>query len=375
MVVAADVLRTGDLGRFLDPYRIEDASEWTREGACCSGPEHDLDQACTERETVACCLHIDQSHTYLVGVALVDMQDVVREVGDGLHARGGTDTISFVAPDGDDAVRHFVERRSLTPSSARRVIESQSALGLVVADIIDSAAIEHLQANHWSYWDRRGRLRLWLPEIGYRLDVPTRSFVSGADGPDRRHPVAGVGGLSLAVSLLTSGADVGVRSIARHASMSPSTISRARQHLVDASLVNPDGSPLVPELFWAASDSWMPSVASVDCEPEANGWVLAGDAAATHWGAPTLASRKRFYCTSQQSLSRFTHAHRSDTESPITVALAPTPLVASTAVDGVAHPAVAALDLSRTQRGREMLLDWRQITEHDGSVVGEAVWL
>jgi hypothetical protein len=302
------------------------------------------------------------------------LEDVIAEVGDGLTARISADAISFATPNQPGTSRELVERRSVTPSTAQRLIDHDAAPGLVVSDLIDSSAAELLRANNWSFWDRRGRLRIWLPEIGYRLDVLTPSVISGGDESNRRHPVTGAGGLSLALSLLTNPQPQGVRSIARNASMAPSTISRARQHLVDAALINSDGSPLIPELFWATSDSWRPSLVPVDRAPTGDDWVLAGDAAAAHWGAPTLANRERYYCASQRSLSRFTHSHRIHGESTIEVALAPTPTVVATALDGTAHPVVAALDLSRTQRGREILADWNHVDLPPASSAFEPVW-
>jgi hypothetical protein len=162
-------------------------------------------------------------------------------------------------------------------------VTTGSSEGLVVADLIDSAAEKVLRRAGWSYWDRRGRLRLWLPEIGVRLDVTTRSYVKGADGPDPRRPVAGRGGVSLALGLLEQPNDPpGVREVARMSEMAASTISRARQHLMQVALVDSDGSPVVPELFWAVSDAWVVKPVSVDVVPDGEGWVLAGDAAAAY---------------------------------------------------------------------------------------------
>ena len=263
-------------------------------------------------------------------------------------------------------------RASLTPSAAERLVTSGSAEGVVVADLIDSAAEEVLQRAGWSYWDRRGRLRLWLPEIGVRMDVPTRSYVTGADGPDPRRPVAGRGGVSLALGLLEQPNDPpGVREVARMSEMAASTISRARQHLMQVALVDSDGSPVVPELFWAVSDAWVVKPVSVDVVPDGEGWVLAGDAAAANWGAPALAGNRRYYCADRALFDRHRLRHGTD-ESGVQVAMAPTPLVVASATDGVAHPVVAALDLSTSARGREILGDWDSI---DPVLVGaEVVW-
>ena len=117
-------------------------------------------------------------------------------------------------------------RRSLTPSSALRLATGSDEPGLVVADLIDSAAAATLRQYGWSWWDRRGRLRLWLPQIGLRLDTPTRSYVTGGDGPNPRRPVAGAGGISLALALLVAPSKPpGICEIARDAAMAASTTS------------------------------------------------------------------------------------------------------------------------------------------------------
>ncbi|MDZ7732655.1 MAG: hypothetical protein U5R31_05620 [Acidimicrobiia bacterium] len=184
--------------------------------------------------------------------------------------------------------------------------------------------------------------------------------------------MVGVGGISLALALLEGPGDpLGVREIARMSGMAASTISRARRHLMEVALVDPDGAPVVPELFWAVSDAWVVEPVSVDVAPNGEGWVLAGDAAAATWGASTLAGRRRYYCADRALFDRHRLRHGVD-ESAVQVATAPTPLVVASAVEGVVHPAVAALDLSTSARGRDVLGDWCSI---DPALHGaEVVW-
>lgn len=255
---------------------------------------------------------------------------------------------------------------------AGRLITNSPDAGFIVADLIDAAAEEVLRRAGWSYWDRRGRLRLWLPEIGVRLDVPTRSYVTGTDGPDPRRPVVGAGGMSLALGLLERPSDpLGIREIARLSDMAPSTISRERRHLMQVALVDTDGAPVVPELFWATSDAWVVEPVAVDVGPDGDGWVLAGDAAAASRGASVLAGNRRYYCADRALFDR--HRLRHETAgSAVQVAMAPTPLVIASAVDGVVHPVVAALDLSTSARGREILGEWSSI--EPPASAAEVVW-
>lgn len=298
------------------------------------------------------------------------LADVLEEVASDLKPTTRGESL-VVESSGHTATRSIVHRATLTPPAADRIVHL-SEPRFVVADAIDSAAEDTLRRSGWSYWDRRGRLRLWLPEIGVRLDVPTPSYGKGADRPDPRRPVVGVGGISLALGLLESPNDLpGVREIARQSDMAPSTISRARKHLMQAALVDSDGTPVVPELFWATSDAWVVESVSVDAEPDGEGWVLAGDAAAAQLGAPVLATSRRYYCADRGLFDRYRLRHRAE-ESAVQVALAPTPLVVASASDGVVHPVVAALDLSTSARGREILGDWRSI---EPAVPGaEVVW-
>lgn len=286
---------------------------------------------------------------------------MVSEVAPDIKVATHDDVLTIESSEAGVTTRIVEQRASVTPTVAERLLEASPEPGLIVADMIHSAAEDLLRRAGWSYWDRRGRLRLWLPEIGVRIDVPTRSYVTGVDGPDPRRPVVGVGGVSLALGLLERPSDPrGVREIARMSEMAPSTISRARHHLMQVALVDSDGAPVVPELFWATSDAWIVEPVTVDTEPDGDGWVLAGDAASASWGASALAGNRRYYCADRALFDR--HRLRHGTEgSAIQVAMAPTPLVVASAVDAVVHPVVAALDLSTSARGREILGDWISI--------------
>ena len=84
-----------------------------------------------------------------------------------------------------------------------------------------------------------------------------------------------------------------------------------------------------------------------------------------------LAGARRYYCADRALFDR--HRLRQETsESAVQVALAPTPLVIASAVDGVVHPVVAALDLSTSARGREILGEWSSI--EPAVPGGEVVW-
>lgn len=301
---------------------------------------------------------------------LGELNGLLDELGAGLVATVDGGEVVFDL--GEDLVRLEVHRRvGVTPATALRFMDDDSAPGFVVGDIVQSQAAEILAQGGWSFWDRRGRLRIWLPDEGFRLDVDgLRSFVTGASGPDPVNPVVGAGSIAVALALLTADEPkgVGVREIARAAGMNPSTISRARSKLVEAALVDPSGAPLLGELFWATSRAWRPTTVTVDQAPTGEGWVLGGDSAAASQGASVFGERSRWYTLDNAALRRWSARHQNDAGSH-EVALAPTPLVIATAADGIVHPVVAALDLSTTSRGREILMSWAT------TPVGKPAWI
>lgn len=304
--------------------------------------------------------------------------EVIHEAAPDLDVRSDGATLAIKTRRGGEH-RQLQLRSSLTTSMAARLIREHDVVGMVIADTIDSAAKRSLEAAGWSYWDRRGHLRLWMPELGPMLnDTSIPSFFTGADGPDPLRPVAGVGGISVALALLTAPDDPpGVRAIATLAEMAPSTISRARRHLMTASLIEADGTPLVPDLFWALSDAWVVEPLPVSVPPDGPGWALSGEAAAATYGAPVIGTRQRFYCSDRATFDPHRLKYRSSdpADAVCEIAMAPTPLVNSLATTFV-HPVVGALDLSRDSRGRESLTDWTEIrsSSHPITPPAQVVW-
>lgn len=299
-----------------------------------------------------------------------ELNDLLTELSTGVSVTGDDDRIIFTI--GEDRVSlNLHQRAAVTPSTAFRLIDEHSQPGFVVGDIVHAQAAESLIQAGWSIWDRRGRLRIWLPDFGLRLDMNSlRSFVAGASGPNPANAVTGSGSIAVALALLAAKdpKTVGVREIARTADMNASTISRARSKLIEAALINSDGTPLANELFWATSRAWLPKMIRVDQAPGGNDWILGGDSAAAHNGAAVFGEIHRWYTNDRTAVRRWALRHRDD-NGPHEVAVAPTPLVVATATDGIAHPVVAALDLSTTSRGREILASWTT------PAYGTAVWV
>jgi hypothetical protein len=271
-----------------------------------------------------------------------------------------------------DVVVSIVRRASVTPADAGKLVAGRSS-GVVVGDLIHAQAKEVLRAGGWSYWDRRGELSLVVPEVRLRVLCETTVMAGGVDRPDPMRPVSGVGGLSVALaSLLQPDDPPGVREIARGAAMAPSTISRARRHLTEANLLEPNGRPLIPELFWATSDAWSVDWWPIDTEPEADGWLLTADAAAAEWGAPTLGADRRYYGTDLAQVARLKveHAAAPD-DAACVIAAPPTPFAVLPMHGNLVAPVVAALDLSRDARGRQILGEWKEVAGYPSATL---VW-
>jgi len=299
-----------------------------------------------------------------------ELNEQLDELATGLIATGTNGGIEFNVA--DKRVGLEIHRRvAVTPATALRLISDHPRPGFVIGDNVHAVAAEYLSRNRWSFWDRRGRLRVWLPDNNFRLDMNgLRSFVKGASSADLTNPVVGSGSIAVAVTLLTAlePDKIGVREIARSSGMNASTISRARSKLVDAALIDRNGRPLPNELFWATSKAWRPEPITVNEAPSGEGWVLGGDSAAALHGAAVFGERTRWYTLDGVALRRWSMRHRS-VHGNHEIALAPTPLVMMTAANGIVHPVVAALDLALTARGREILMSWTT------PPVGRPVWL
>ena len=132
----------------------------------------------------------------------------------------------------------------------------------------------------------------------------------------------------------------------------------------EAALLDGDRA-LIPELFWALAEAWNPArVALAETPPEGTG-VLSGMVAAAELGAPVAIaadSPPDLYVTDATEV-RALERRFGTTSGPsrrASVAVQPTPLVTSTAVDRRAHVLFVALDLAQDRsRGREILDSWQ----------------
>jgi hypothetical protein len=262
-------------------------------------------------------------------------------------------------------------------------------IGVVVASAVPDTTKAILRDHGWGWLDRRGELDLRAP--GLVVHTTDLAPSTPAIRTGTRDPIRGRAGITTAACLLIDlDGQPGVREIARRGDLAPSTVSTALADLRAASLVEDDGRPLVPELFWALADAWKPDRhAFAEIPPRANarlelglqsldepGWGVGNTVAAAAWSAPVVVGSDAppdFYVPSERDLraaqGELRVAHTVD-ERACTVAVAPTVFVvrpryaagslAMPSVDWpVVHPLFVALDLSLDRaRGVEILRDW-----------------
>lgn len=271
-----------------------------------------------------------------------------------------------------------------TPERVRAIIKQfrrRPATHLLVADHITEAARQDLIAAGWSWLDRRGHLYLRAPGVMIDREIDPLPRPGVGSTPDA---ISGAAGLAVAYSvLLDPEAPQPVRASAPLLGFSPASISTSRTALRDAGLLERDGLPVVPELFWALADVWRPERTWLTDKPmpgdtytnvhdlAAAGWCLTGTAAAVEWGAPVVAADPilDLYVPGPVMVTiaqREYSAARNAVDASASIAVAPAALVTSRRLPPrrkgrwpLAHPLAIALDLAQDRaRGREILEDW-----------------
>lgn len=312
----------------------------------------------------------------------------------------GREQVSVHLDDGTSWPATVIAYDSVGEAQAKHLVAS-AARGhkIVVANRIAKPARKYLSSQKWAWLDRR--IGAHIP-VG-RRDIEIRYLENGhadrtrlADSsgvspvalarPAAEAPIRGRAGIAYAAALLCNPDNPpSFRSVAAEVGMSPTAISNAVRHLVDAGLVGPDHKPTLPDLFWALAELWHPlSAFAVASEPDPRahefgthsdqldraGWVLGGDLAAAELGAPlfTVERRPWLWVPTQVELRRAARTYGSATweDRAAVVAAPPTPLVCrwrrvprAGSLWPLPHPTFAALDLARDPtRGREILAQW-----------------
>ena len=286
--------------------------------------------------------------------------------------------------DGTTVVIEIKSTAYATPERVRAIllrVPKTGATPLLVADHITEAARAELASAGWSWLDRRGHFLLRVPGVMIDRDVaplPRPGAVTARD------PVAGASGIAVAYAvLLDPTKSQPVRASAPALGFSPASISNARAALRDAGLLERDGVPVLPELFWALADVWRPERAWLGLKPKPGdthtniddlgvaGWCLTGTTAAVEWGAPVVAADPILDLSVpgpvMVTIARRTYmAVPGPEQAAASVSVAPASLVTKRRLPPrrngrwpLAHPLAVALDLAQDRaRGREILDDW-----------------
>lgn len=301
------------------------------------------------------------------------------------HVKAHDSSVDLVVQFADrDVALEIKTTAYATPERVRAMIEHHPpgpASLLLVADHITEAARHELNGAGWSWLDRRGHLYLCAP--GVMIDREVEPLPRPGTG-GRPGPISGAAGLTVAYSILVDPeTPQPVRASAPALGFSPASISTSRSTLREAGLLERDGLPVVPELFWALADVWKPDRSWLVNAPEAgdmhtnvhdldaSGWCLSGTATALDWGAPVVAVDPILdvYVPGPVMVTiarREYHAAQNVADASASIAVAPTALVTSRRQPPggkggwpLAHPLAVALDLAQDRaRGREILEDW-----------------
>lgn len=304
-----------------------------------------------------------------------------RELGEAIEALGLDVWVhgDHVVADGTAITLPVTERAHPHPGVVAGLVADHEYPGLMVADRLSESARQVLRDAGWSWLDRRGHMRLWLP--GLRIDAPiglgqdTRSAVTSPWTPV---------GLEIALhALLHPQLEVSARSVARDTGRSAGGTQEILNRFVSEGLIGSQSRlPLLPDLFWETAshwpdDGWMPLPIAM----EEAAWIAGSDElvrvderAATLGGARIAAAADLpARCYAPKAAVRRLRPHsRTDEPARTWVRLAPVtwiPELAGFEPDEahpwrIAHPIVCALRLAIDEaRGREIVEDWGVVPE------------
>lgn len=265
---------------------------------------------------------------------------------------------------------------------------SQSSGGLLVADRISAAGRDVLRSAGWSWLDRRGHLRIWVPGVRVDTDV-------ALGGGDARGVTASPWtpvGLEVALHALCHPTDpVRARSVAAEIGRSVGGTHEVVGRFAEQGLIGRTSRmPLLPDLFWETASHWpdddwiavpaeLSDVVSVLGE---DALVRVDERAATLGGARVAAAASlpaRCYVQGRSSLRRVRTAF--GTTGTGQTFLRPSPVKWLPELDGfgpddehpwhVAAPMVCALRLAKDPaRGREIVEDWGVVPGEIGHEAG-----
>lgn len=318
----------------------------------------------------------------------------------------GADLV-LINPAGGRVLVQVKHASLVSADSLGRQLSGQSDHGqdeflvVLVGDRVTEQARQTLRDLGGSWLDLRGHLHLAGRQLFVDAELPRLR-----DAPRLPTPLAGnVGQEVAAVLLLDPTRAASVREIARRLDRSPSSVSQALASMRKAELIDNDGKPTLPDLFWELAGRWQPESKDVQRYPSpaisgatgsidhalrlglenietTAGWALSDTMAAAAYGAAIVTRSDHppdFYVPDRAIMRRAIQllgpALSRDARGA-TIRVAPIPLVCAHRIDleqetwPLARPLFVALDLAQDpDRGRAILDGW---TPPPGT--GQRVW-
>lgn len=241
---------------------------------------------------------------------------------------------------------------------------------VLVADRVTAEARSRLADAGWGWLDRRGSLRVRGP--GVLIDTTVPASARPGQAPD--DPIRGRAGIAIAYRLLAHPSE-SISTTRSGLAFAPSTISDALKWMRSAGLIDSDGLPVTPELFWALAERWTPDRTWLAKEPDRSApdtseWCVAGTVAAAELGAPIVSTGATPDLYVPGPVMVTIAARRYGVARDASVAAASIAVAPAREVTGetlpplhqpwpLANPVAVALDLAQDRaRGREVLENW-----------------
>lgn len=280
-----------------------------------------------------------------------------------------------VVADGTTIALPVAERAHPHPGVVAEMVSAEPGPGLLIADRLSETARQVLRDGGWSWLDRRGHLRIWIP--GLRVDAPIGLGHDDGRG-SATSPWTPVG-LEIAVhALIHPDTEVSARSIARDTGRSPGGTQEILNRFMAEGLVGTASRlPLLPDLFWETAlhwpdDGWLglPIPITEAAVVAGSGELLRVDERAATLGGARIAAAADLpaRCYAPKAAMRRLRPTASPDESAQTFVRLP-PVHWLPELEGyepdethpwrIAHPILCALRLGADRsRGREIVEDW-----------------
>lgn len=156
--------------------------------------------------------------------------------------------------DGTTIALPLLERAHPHPGEVAELVSAADGPALIVADRLSEGARQVLRDAGWSWLDRRGHIRVWVP--GLRIDTPIGLGGDLARGTSTS-PWTPVGFEVALHALIHPDEEVSARRIARDTGRSPGGTQEILARFVSEGLVGRSSRlPLLPDLFWETSARW-----------------------------------------------------------------------------------------------------------------------